>query len=251
MLQISATWFFMALLLLVQADVARSLRLEHSVDGGKSFKLIGDIDIDPVEKHIDLEGLYGSKLVAIQDELMNAAGKDPSNMYHFRVSTDEDSRSAVMSSIPASCWIQAGDKAHIRLHSGDHGDSVQGVSLHAPCSREQVGDGPVGSMARVDRISILKPHIAQDLPVSLSTGQTVDLEASVLGSNDQALPQKEDGEKSNQEEPKKDDRTWLQKNWLFVALGFFILANRLGAVGQDAGQQQQGVGRQIPVGQRQ
>eukprot|EP00890_Picochlorum_soloecismus_P005803 jgi/Picsp_1/6223/NSC_03577-R1_aspartate carbamoyltransferase len=248
---ISATWFFMALLLLVQADVARSLRLEHSVDGGKSFKLIGDIDIDPVEKHIDLEGLYGSKLVAIQDELMNAARKDPSNMYHFRVSTDEDSRSAVMSSIPASCWIQAGDKAHIRLHSGDHGDSVQGVSLHAPCSREQVGDGPVGSMARVDRISILKPHIAQDLPVSLSTGQTVDLEASVLGSNDQALPQKEDGEKSNQEEPKKDDRTWLQKNWLFVALGFFILANRLGAVGQDAGQQQQGVGRQIPVGQRQ
>lgn len=26
----------------------------------------------------------------------------------------------------------------------------------------------------------------------------------------------------------KDDRTWLQKNWLFVALAFFIIANKLG-----------------------
>jgi len=202
-----------------------------------------------VEKQIELQGLYGSKLVAIQDELLDAARKDPASMYHFRVSTDKDSESSVMSSIPASCWIQAGDKAHIQLH-GDQGDSVQAVSLHAPCSGEQVGDGPVGAMARVDRISILRPHVAQDLPVSLSTGQTIDLEASVLGSNDQALPQKQDEGKPNQEEPKKDDRTWLQKNWLFVALGFFILANRLGAAGQEARLQQQG-GRQIPVGQRQ
>ena len=204
-----------------------------------------------VEKQIDLEGLYGSKLVEIQDQLVTAARQDPSNMYHFRVSIDKGSDSAVMSSIPASCWIQAGDKARIQLH-GDQGESVQAVSLHAPCHGEQVGDGSVGSMARVDRISILKPHVAQDLPVSLSTGQTIDLEASVLGSNEQALPQKQDGGKSNQEEPKKDDRTWLQKNWLFVALGFFILANRLGAAGQEAmQQQQQGGGRQIPVGQRQ
>ena len=39
-------WFFMALLF--QANIAHSLRLEHSVDGGKSFILIGDVDMDPV-----------------------------------------------------------------------------------------------------------------------------------------------------------------------------------------------------------
>jgi len=48
MLQINALCFFMALLVSFQADTAHSLRLEHSVDGGKSFKLIGDVDIDPV-----------------------------------------------------------------------------------------------------------------------------------------------------------------------------------------------------------
>ena len=42
-------WFFMALLsLLLHANVAHSLRLEHSIDGGKSFILIGDVDMDPV-----------------------------------------------------------------------------------------------------------------------------------------------------------------------------------------------------------
>jgi hypothetical protein len=39
----------------------------------------------------------------------------------------------------------------------------------------------------------------------------------------------------------KDDRTWLQKNWLFVALAFFIIANKLGSVA-DAAQRQQGQG---------
>jgi len=81
-----------------------------------------------------------------------------------------------------------------------------------------------GEMAVVDRVKMIRPRV-----VSVSPGEGMGMvsgdAAERLMGGETSKPGDKGGAKASK---KPDDRTWLQKNWLFVALGLFILANKLG-----------------------
>jgi len=136
-----------------------------------------------------------------------------------------------VASIPASCWMNAGSQARIEIHK-QNANAVYGLSLLAPCST-----GQYSSIPEIDRATLVTPTIVTTPPF-ITIPHTDTSSASLHQqqmTTDDASDQKDTSRTPQKQE--KDDRTWLQKNWMFVALGFFILANRLGNAAVDQQQQ--------------
>ena len=108
-----------------------------------------------------------------------------------------------------------------------HADgSVSAIALTAPCGTG-AGDGREGTLSGV---SISRPHVVHSslLPQQQASASFTE---SLTGQKTESTG--EHDERKNGKVPQKpDDRTWLQKNWLFVALAFFIFANKLGAAAE-------------------
>ena len=116
----------------------------------------------------------------------------------------------------------AGANAVVEVAIGLNGD-VRGVSLMAPCAGRGLDGVGDGEMAVVDRVKLIRPQVVSIAPAE-GMGQVAgDVAERLVGGGTGATEVKND-----KVAKKPDERTWLQKNWLFVALGLFIFANKLG-----------------------
>ena len=147
---------------------------------------------------------------------------------------EQQQQNTPVASIPASCWMNAGSKARIEIHV--HNSNVRGLSLSAPCLIETVmaSFSPSSSgVPEIDTATLVTPTIATAppfIPIPKTDGASFQQMNTEHEDEDDGSKQKETRTPPKQ---KQDDRTWLQKNWMFVAIGFFILANRLGNAAVD------------------
>lgn len=191
----------------------KNLRLQHSLDGHvwqDAFEVSVTLDDGVVDR---------SAYAAALKDLMSS-GTASGSRYFVRSAGEGDAEgTGAFGSIPLSCWAGAGAEAVVEVAVGLDG-GVLSVTPMAPC------DGGVdkGEMAVVDRVKMRRPRV-----VSVSPGEGMGMvsgdAAERLMGGETSKPGDKGGAKASK---KPDDRTWLQKNWLFVALGLFILANKLG-----------------------
>lgn len=158
-----------------------------------------------------------------------------------------------VASIPLACWMHAGSKAKVDLFTTEPSSgTIQSVSLHAPCPANQV----VGSVGEPEEYaltcSISTPRVAAHVPLMTMQGSSgealeyLDLTNQGQQSQEAQSSSRTQSTKKGGVTQAKDDRTWLQKNWMFVALGAFILLNKMGAAAQD--QQRSAPARNVQVG---
>ena len=219
---------FLAGLILLQNHVCHGLdvHVEHSIDGitfQKAASLQAPTTIQSEVIHLESAQDYKASLESL------VGSKISGGYYYMRIQSSENPEDVVLSSIPLECWMQAGSQARIELHMNDRStDKVASISLVAPCPPSST-DGK----ASVDSCAIVRPRVVAAPALPQQTDRILE-----------PIDQEQSREQSKGQEerkPAKDDRTWLQKNWLFVALAFFILANKLGSAAQEA-QQAQGQG---------
>ena len=242
------------------ADVTRNsrIRLQHSVDG-RVWKDAMDVAVGNGHSRggLDVRMVDGSVYGRALGELL-AGASTATSRYYLRAHEDtsdgsddgRNDRVPAFGSIPLSCWMTAGRDALVEVTVSRDG-GVKGVSLMAPCEegRENVhmdvdgaggaggvdGGAATGTKARaqavVDGVVVVWPEVVvtREVPVGGDIRMDVDDgtasgKATVKGSGGKQNMSKKGGEE-------KDERSWLQKNWLFVALAFFILANKLGEAG--------------------
>lgn len=186
-------------------------RFEHSVDGNLWADAL-EVSVTLGDGIVDRSG-YAA---ALKDLLSSTAA--PSSRYFLR-STEGN---GAFGSIPLSCWAVAGANAVVEVAIGLNGD-VRGVSLMAPCAGRGLDGVGDGEMAVVDRVKLIRPQVVSIAPAE-GMGQVAgDVAERLVGGGTGATEVKND-----KVAKKPDERTWLQKNWLFVALGLFIFANKLG-----------------------
>ena len=195
----------------------KNLRFQHSLDGHvwqDAFEVSVALDDGVVDR---------SAYAAALRDLLSSTAASSSNRHYFLRSAREgegegegEGAFGAFGSIPLSCWAGAGADAVVEVAVG-LGGGVLGVTPMAPC------DGmSKGGMAVVDRVKLIRPRV-----VSVSPGEGM---GAVAGDVAERLTGvgAVGATKNDKTSKKPDDRTWLQKNWLFVALGLFILANKLG-----------------------
>lgn len=218
---------FLAGLILLQNHVCHGfdVHVEHSIDG-ITFQKAASLHA-PTTIHSEVIRMESAQdYMASLESLVGS--KVSGGYYYMRIQSSDNPEDSVLSSIPLECWIQAGSQARIELHMNDRStDKVASISLVAPCPPSSQGK------AFVDSCTIVRPRVVAAPALPQQTDRVLE-----------PLDQEQSQEQSKRQEgrkPAKDDRTWLQKNWLFVALAFFILANKLGSAAQEA-QQAQGQG---------
>lgn len=163
----------------------------------------------------------------------------------------------MLGSIPAACWLSAETEGQILLHVDDD-LGIQAVTIHAPCSLsngDSVQDARRGNgAAHREEIRVVRSMRAPEIPLPMGKfAGLFDLESpGTPQSIGQDEEQKEQGSKTDKdtENVKKDERTWLQKNWLLVAAGVFLIVNKIGAAAQDAQGVQQPGGASRPAPRR-
>ncbi len=146
-----------------------------------------------------------------------------------------------ITSIPLSCWLHAGSKTKVDLFTSEPSSgTIQSVALHAPCRVNHAGDSVgIGPEEYALRCSISTPRIAAHVPLMKMQSSNGDaLEYLDLTNQGQQTPaaqstSRTESAKKGGAAQAKDDRTWLQKNWMFVAVGAFMLLNRMGAAAQE------------------
>lgn len=147
--------------------------------------------------------------------------------YYMRITSPDNPKNPALSSIPLECWMHAGSRARIELHMHDTTtEKIASISLIAPCPPQLTAPG--APSIRIESCVIRRPEsmVAPALPL-----QTTNQVLEPINQNDDDAETNTTNNKAKA--PAKDDRTWLQKNWLFVALGFFILANKLGSAAEQ------------------
>jgi len=170
--------------------------------------------------------------VASLERLLDASSlpSSPHAMYAVRID-------GAVGSIPLACWRRAGLAAGMSLALGADG-SVRGVSLTAPC-----GEGREWGEGREGREGTPLPHVTVSRPQKVVQSTTAFKQQAMLdldlGASAPTGGSGKGGGEGRAKEAKPDDRTWLQKNWLFLGLAFFIFANKLGQMAQMGEQQQQ------------
>ena len=189
-------------------------RFEHSVDGNLWADAL-EVSVTLGDGIVDRSG-YAA---ALKDLLSSTAAPSSLRSRYFLRSTEGN---GAFGSIPLSCWAVAGANAVVEVAIGLNGD-VRGVSLMAPCAGRGLDGVGDGEMAVVDRVKLIRPQVVSIAPAE-GMGQVAgDVAERLVGGGTGATEVKND-----KVAKKPDERTWLQKNWLFVALGLFIFANKLG-----------------------
>ncbi|KAI8111872.1 hypothetical protein M9435_004370 [Picochlorum sp. BPE23] len=236
------------LVLFQRVQGASLVTLEHSLDG-INYKKAGSFQLDGKVTVAHVQGYSLSNILK--------TGVDTSHTLYFVrvVGNHANTLEYPVASIPLSCWMHAGSKAKVDLFTTEASSgTIQSVSLHAPCPANQVAVGRVGEPEEYAlTCSISTPRVAAHVPLmTMQGGSGEALEYLDLTNQGQ---QSQEAQSSSTAQPTKkggtaqakDDRTWLQKNWMFVALGAFILLNKVGAASQD--QQRSGPpARNVPVG---
>ena len=189
-------------------------RFEHSVDGNLWADAL-EVSVTLGDGIVDRSG-YAA---ALKDLLSSTAAPSSLPERYFLRSTEGN---GAFGSIPLSCWAVAGANAVVEVAIGLNGD-VRGVSLMAPCAGRGLDGVGDGEMAVMDRVKLIRPQVVSIAPAE-GMGQVAgDVAERLVGGGTGATEVKND-----KVAKKPDERTWLQKNWLFVALGLFIFANKLG-----------------------
>lgn len=162
------------------------------------------------------------------------------SLYRVRLSTSLVGGSAsdgsfVSASIPARCWVAAGLATPLTLYlTGE--SHVGGVSLDLPCA-----PGPVpaslagGALSPPDAVPVRieLPRAAETLTMPLPDAQQAQAAAAAAeaaqrraAGEDEGGTGGEGGEASERRRaPPKDERSWLQKNWM-VLLGVAMVVSR-------------------------
>lgn len=142
-------------------------------------------------------------------------------------------------------------RAVMKLHLLDTtSSSIQSLSLHAPCSESATKKHSQSEKGGAPAVVVVTPLSAPQIPTSGdgSPQSKISLESTFHASPD--FSSEAIGGSTVQQgaqkgkAPVKDERTWLQKNWIFVAVGFFLVANRLGGANNQEGGRPV---RQVPV----
>jgi hypothetical protein len=179
---------------------------------------------------------YEETLKQHKDKLLDAASNRETARYYVKAGE-------ALASIPSRCWAHAGTTAGITLHAlpSNH---VVAVSLAAACDAKPANspDGGRGvDLAKVERIQIARPVAAPDvvLPADVASAQQQQQQMQQFTQQQQQQQDQvqQSGSDGKQGAPQKDERTWLQRNWMFVVAGLFIVANRFGQAqeGGDGG----------------
>lgn len=182
---------------------------------------------------------YAAAIAAEESALLQAA--KAGGMYYIKVTDDGSSDPGVLASIPAHCWATAGGAARIVVHVLDKSQPVA-ASLAAPCDVAALQTTPSkATLPSVQSVQVVRPETAPELQVQMLTAAQLQQQQAAAKAAEAAAVggDKEEGEKGargGKIAPEKDERTWLQKNWMFLALVAFMMANRLGGTGGGAGQ---------------
>lgn len=125
-------------------------------------------------------------------------------------------------------------------------DAVTAAALLAPCGATVAAptDDSELTLPRIDTVGIARPVPAPTVNLPAAVGAGAGAQTAAMQQASSAAKGQEEKKKA---EPEKDDRTWIQKNWLPLALVAFMMFNRMGA-----GQQHEGgappPGRALPAG---
>lgn len=177
-------------------------------------------------------------MAAVASKLLVSAKAD--GLYYIRLSD------GVVASIPARCWAQAGANARLVIHVLDHHQTVTAASLLAPCGANVATPTEESqlNLPKISTVQVVRPVPAPTVTLPAAVGaQTAAMQqasASAKGGQGQ--------EETKKGEPEKDERTWIQKNWLPLALVAFMMFNRMGQVGQDPAGGAPPPGRALPAG---
>lgn len=216
------------------------------------------------ERSIDAS-FYGKAMQEGAQALSRLADND--ELYFVRLdqwadnSNSNPEEGGILTSVPARYWadnMENGTRG-IEIHMARPGQAMA-INLRIDRldqsllqgSTVQTGDdsGTDASNGFEDIIKVVWPTVAPVVPVTrakASTGAQGDpwQEPKQRSTSDNEKLDKPKGEK---EAAAKDERTWLQKNWIPLTLVTFIVANRLNQPQQAQQRAQGGPGRALPAG---
>ena len=193
--------------------------LEHSFDG-VSFSPFASIEAS--DSQFDDRNKISRILVEGYDDILSRNKELLLSSSRYYVRSGD-----ALASVPATCWAAAGEEAEILLHAFGSGTEISAITIEIPpCHIVSENGNRRVDLPKLDSVYLVRPEQAPQivLPVA-KPGEAQQKQASMTVDDG---PKKDSSENDKKSPPAKDERSWLQKNWLFVAVSLFILANRLG-----------------------
>ncbi|GIL76459.1 hypothetical protein Vretifemale_6153 [Volvox reticuliferus] len=238
-------WTKVILFPLAICVVTASLEVEHSI-GGSPFrpagKLVGNLQSD-MEFEWQRPALTPTEIELVE----KSAASD--GLYSVRIKTDKGS---LLSSVPAKCLLLQDFTEQAVLHAGHEG-FIEAFNYDVEsCSSSVAADGSIsdgyggssgdgGVMARPERLPVRVklpvPGPFLSMPEVMGEFADISVDAMEAGglagaafdpnAKPRAVPSNSAGGQAGAKKggpPPKDERTWLQKNWLYVvAIGMMVL----------------------------
>ncbi|PNW73105.1 hypothetical protein CHLRE_14g618950v5 [Chlamydomonas reinhardtii] len=238
----------LAVLAAIISIASAAVSVEHSLDGGATFlpagKVVGNVLSDMVVNW-ERPALSDAELAKLEKAAQS------NGLYLLRVKAD---KSELLSSVPASCLLgdKLFEKAEVAVDRGGQllsfnyaitdcakraAGTATGASAPSP-SEEGVGTRPPSLPVRVvlprPGPALLVPEFVGDfvdvnVDADLTTTGTLD-----PGAKPRAPVQGQAARKGAP--PPKDERTWLQKNWMFVLAGAMMVFNMVMKANAPEGQ---------------
>jgi hypothetical protein len=149
-------------------------------------------------------------------------------MYFVRLPPSGGAAPPVVASIPARCWAQGG--ARVVLHVLD--GAVLAAALEAPCTAAALRAAPASSGLPRPGVEVQSPVPAPEVRLAVAQAQAGPAAGpplpGALGGQPPPAAQQQQQQRPGAPDgkggkaPPPDDRTFLQKNWMFLALGAYI-----------------------------
>eukprot|EP00887_Chlorella_sp_A99_P004325 scaffold15.g4325.t1 len=229
------------------ASGERSVALEHSLDG-QTFTQAGEVLL-PADDKAAAVGIATLQTRAQLSEAQQQAVRhlvQDGGLYRIRVPVSTSGGGGpdgeyVTASIPARCWAAAGFSTTLALHLLSAG-RVAGVAFQLPCSSASAvpalgTDTPV-ALPQTSPVHVVLPRTvpAVHMPQPTQQQQQQAAAAKEAAARQTASAQQdgedgegESGERKGKQAPPKDERTWLQKNWMVLIGAGLLMANRINA----------------------
>ncbi|KAG2447530.1 hypothetical protein HYH02_007454 [Chlamydomonas schloesseri] len=248
---------YLGLLAAILSVASASVSVEHSLDGGATWqgagKVVGDVLSDMVVNW-ERPALSDTELAQLEKAAQS------NGLYVVRVKGGGKSESELLTSVPAACLLgeklfekaelaadRSGQLLSFNYAISDCAKRVAGGAVSPPSatssssssSEEGVGTRPASLPVRV-----VLPRPGPALLVPEFVGEfadvNIDAELSASGSLDPnakpRAPVQAQGARKGAPPP-KDERTWLQKNWMFVLAGGLMVFNMVMKANAPEGQQ--------------
>jgi hypothetical protein len=217
-----------ALLCLESSAAAISVPVEH-LWGGARAAAAGAVEAAGPALRPGAAAAFAPARPSAADARAFARLVEEGGLYTLRLPADPaaPAAGAVVASLPARCWAAAagGDAAALVLLLGERG-RVVAAELDAPCGLELQRAPPAGGAAP----ALPAPRVELRAPAAAPAVAAVPAAAAAAA---QQLPPP--GAKGAGAAKPKDERTWLQRNWLTVAAVAFIIFNRAGGAALPEG----------------